>query len=110
MAIPSCAALACVAVNNSFSDSSNLLCRSNAIPRYMCVVAELLFRFEASRNCSSACEYCFASSKAMPKFKRDGKASGLSLHASLRTSMAVSYTHLRAHETPEHLVCRLLLE
>ena len=23
--------------------------------------------------------------------------------------MAVSYTHLRANETPEHLVCRLLL-
>ena len=23
---------------------------------------------------------------------------------------AVSYTHLQAHETPEHLVCRLLLE
>src|SRR5674536_96514 len=28
--------------------------------------------------------------------------------ASIRES--VSYTHLRAHETPEHLVCRLLLE
>src|SRR5674536_381377 len=27
-----------------------------------------------------------------------------------RTARAVSYTHLRAHETPEHLVCRLLLE
>src|SRR5678815_1929460 len=27
-----------------------------------------------------------------------------------RTSITVSYTHLRAHETPEHLVCRLLLE
>ena len=26
------------------------------------------------------------------------------------TDRAVSYTHLRAHETPEHLVCRLLLE
>eukprot|EP00658_Telonema_sp_P-2_P053537 TRINITY_DN420_c0_g2_i1.p2 TRINITY_DN420_c0_g2~~TRINITY_DN420_c0_g2_i1.p2 ORF type:complete len:141 (-),score=54.02 TRINITY_DN420_c0_g2_i1:76-498(-) len=26
------------------------------------------------------------------------------------TVKAVSYTHLRAHETPEHLVCRLLLE
>eukprot|EP00658_Telonema_sp_P-2_P040600 TRINITY_DN29025_c0_g1_i2.p1 TRINITY_DN29025_c0_g1~~TRINITY_DN29025_c0_g1_i2.p1 ORF type:complete len:192 (+),score=49.44 TRINITY_DN29025_c0_g1_i2:266-841(+) len=26
------------------------------------------------------------------------------------TPKAVSYTHLRAHETPEHLVCRLLLE
>src|SRR5678816_2215251 len=26
------------------------------------------------------------------------------------TTAPVSYTHLRAHETPEHLVCRLLLE
>src|SRR5678815_3778006 len=26
------------------------------------------------------------------------------------TYESVSYTHLRAHETPEHLVCRLLLE
>ena len=26
------------------------------------------------------------------------------------TIVSVSYTHLRAHETPEHLVCRLLLE
>ena len=25
-------------------------------------------------------------------------------------AVPVSYTHLRAHETPEHLVCRLLLE
>src|SRR5678816_4300141 len=24
--------------------------------------------------------------------------------------LSISYTHLRAHETPEHLVCRLLLE
>eukprot|EP00658_Telonema_sp_P-2_P075848 TRINITY_DN6563_c0_g1_i4.p2 TRINITY_DN6563_c0_g1~~TRINITY_DN6563_c0_g1_i4.p2 ORF type:complete len:139 (-),score=30.24 TRINITY_DN6563_c0_g1_i4:76-492(-) len=28
----------------------------------------------------------------------------------LQTQVPVSYTHLRAHETPEHLVCRLLLE
>src|SRR5674536_334362 len=28
----------------------------------------------------------------------------------LRELCSVSYTHLRAHETPEHLVCRLLLE
>ena len=26
------------------------------------------------------------------------------------SNTSVSYTHLRAHETPEHLVCRLLLE
>ena len=29
------------------------------------------------------------------------------IHNQIKT---VSYTHLRAHETPEHLVCRLLLE
>src|SRR5678816_463556 len=29
--------------------------------------------------------------------------------AELALLKAVSYTHLRAHETPEHLVCRLLL-
>src|SRR5674536_66312 len=31
-------------------------------------------------------------------------------HSARRRIGAVSYTHLRAHETPEHLVCRLLLE
>eukprot|EP00658_Telonema_sp_P-2_P001063 TRINITY_DN10399_c0_g1_i2.p1 TRINITY_DN10399_c0_g1~~TRINITY_DN10399_c0_g1_i2.p1 ORF type:complete len:288 (+),score=50.01 TRINITY_DN10399_c0_g1_i2:149-1012(+) len=30
--------------------------------------------------------------------------------SSVPKSIPVSYTHLRAHETPEHLVCRLLLE
>src|SRR5678816_13952 len=34
-----------------------------------------------------------------------GKIKGL-----ISVTGAVSYTHLRAHETPEHLVCRLLLE
>ena len=33
-----------------------------------------------------------------------------SLDPYARDIIAVSYTHLRAHETPEHLVCRLLLE
>src|SRR5678815_5225966 len=31
-------------------------------------------------------------------------------HAFQKRFDPVSYTHLRAHETPEHLVCRLLLE
>src|SRR5678816_3369701 len=30
------------------------------------------------------------------------------LRSSLVVFQSVSYTHLRAHETPEHLVCRLL--
>eukprot|EP00658_Telonema_sp_P-2_P037091 TRINITY_DN26711_c0_g1_i2.p1 TRINITY_DN26711_c0_g1~~TRINITY_DN26711_c0_g1_i2.p1 ORF type:complete len:339 (+),score=85.46 TRINITY_DN26711_c0_g1_i2:196-1212(+) len=33
---------------------------------------------------------------------------GLGVH--VHRAEPVSYTHLRAHETPEHLVCRLLLE
>src|SRR5665254_26404 len=31
-------------------------------------------------------------------------------HGSLDVGPPVSYTHLRAHETPEHKVCRRLLE
>eukprot|EP00826_Nyctotherus_ovalis_P038011 TRINITY_DN3523_c0_g1_i3.p3 TRINITY_DN3523_c0_g1~~TRINITY_DN3523_c0_g1_i3.p3 ORF type:complete len:145 (-),score=45.65 TRINITY_DN3523_c0_g1_i3:38-472(-) len=34
----------------------------------------------------------------------------LSFSASIDTIQTVSYTHLRAHETSLHLVCRLLLE
>src|SRR5678815_4289484 len=39
------------------------------------------------------------------------KPAGMVVHPSYRNSSGtpVSYTHLRAHETPEHLVCRLLL-
>src|SRR5678815_4199755 len=36
------------------------------------------------------------------------RAWALSLGASESAAGPVSYTHLRAHETPEHLVCRLL--
>eukprot|EP00658_Telonema_sp_P-2_P059042 TRINITY_DN47711_c0_g1_i1.p1 TRINITY_DN47711_c0_g1~~TRINITY_DN47711_c0_g1_i1.p1 ORF type:complete len:116 (+),score=20.01 TRINITY_DN47711_c0_g1_i1:80-427(+) len=41
-----------------------------------------------------------------------GDGDGVLLHVVLHLGNldAVSYTHLRAHETPEHLVCRLLLE
>ena len=36
--------------------------------------------------------------------------SGSKSNDSRNPKRSVSYTHLRAHETPEHLVCRLLLE
>ena len=39
-----------------------------------------------------------------------GAKSAVSPWVLLIGGIAVSYTHLRAHETPEHLVCRLLLE
>eukprot|EP00658_Telonema_sp_P-2_P060459 TRINITY_DN4936_c0_g1_i7.p1 TRINITY_DN4936_c0_g1~~TRINITY_DN4936_c0_g1_i7.p1 ORF type:complete len:746 (-),score=169.34 TRINITY_DN4936_c0_g1_i7:29-2266(-) len=44
------------------------------------------------------------------KGDEDKQNPGLELLRSLPGITPVSYTHLRAHETPEHLVCRLLLE
>src|SRR5678816_525493 len=41
------------------------------------------------------------------QMREEGK---LDLHKPVVEYVPVSYTHLRAHETPEHLVCRLLLE
>src|SRR5678815_3040767 len=45
-----------------------------------------------------------------PRWSPDGKYLGFTAARNGGESQAVSYTHLRAHETPEHLVCRLLLE
>src|SRR5678815_4371481 len=47
--------------------------------------------------------------------RRNGMCKGSADPANLKglgglRNTAVSYSHLRAHETPEHLVCRLLLE
>src|SRR5678815_3185396 len=41
---------------------------------------------------------------------QDARHARNAVRAALDMQKAVSYTHLRAHETPEHLVCRLLLE
>src|SRR5665254_15859 len=41
---------------------------------------------------------------------REAVCDGGQGHDAARCYETVSYTHLRAHETPEHLVCRLLLE
>eukprot|EP00658_Telonema_sp_P-2_P068760 TRINITY_DN57729_c0_g1_i1.p1 TRINITY_DN57729_c0_g1~~TRINITY_DN57729_c0_g1_i1.p1 ORF type:complete len:220 (+),score=49.77 TRINITY_DN57729_c0_g1_i1:64-723(+) len=41
---------------------------------------------------------------------RDAERAALDVIAAAHVLRPVSYTHLRAHETPEHLVCRLLLE
>src|SRR5678815_4757456 len=52
------------------------------------------------------------SSAASDVYKRQSRICGCwCMTCCARNGLApVSYTHLRAHETPEHLVCRLLLE
>src|SRR5678816_4508587 len=52
------------------------------------------------------------SSAASDVYKRQGLPEGWCANGRCRRRCRppVSYTHLRAHETPEHLVCRLLLE
>src|SRR5674536_43239 len=53
------------------------------------------------------------SGKVLASVREVPMAAGTQLENLLSDLMdigSVSYTHLRAHETPEHLVCRLLLE
>ena len=63
------------------------------------------FNFDAKLEREAAPETCAAFEAAMPFL---GKI--VHVRWSGEGVWAVSYTHLRAHETPEHLVCRLLLE
>src|SRR5678815_1623399 len=66
----------------------------------------------ASVGCRTGveCSRCSPDSNFSCLRRRSG-VRRLSFHqSSVDLHTAVSYTHLRAHETPEHLVCRLLLE
>src|SRR5678816_1226070 len=57
---------------------------------------------------------CYAELTALPRSARRALQRRISSSSELAAILPeyfqpVSYTHLRAHETPEHLVCRLLL-
>ena len=45
-----------------------------------------------------------------PEAEQDVEQLEETFAALMSAGIPVSYTHLRAHETPEHIVCRLLLE
>eukprot|EP00658_Telonema_sp_P-2_P025166 TRINITY_DN20132_c0_g1_i2.p1 TRINITY_DN20132_c0_g1~~TRINITY_DN20132_c0_g1_i2.p1 ORF type:complete len:100 (+),score=19.21 TRINITY_DN20132_c0_g1_i2:477-776(+) len=67
------------------------------------------------RSCTCRTETCPRSSPVTKKSPSivtsiDWIPLRTSVSASGAPLIPVSYTHLRAHETPEHLVCRLLLE
>src|SRR5678816_628166 len=63
-------------------------------------------------GCPEDCAYCPQSARYDTDVGRQDLISVDELTEAAtraREQGAVSYTHLRAHETPEHLVCRLLL-
>src|SRR5678815_5018021 len=69
----------------------------------MCLVAS---PERSARRCTSSA----TTVKPLPASPADAAWMAAFSASTLVCSVTVSYTHLRAHETPEHLVCRLLLE
>src|SRR5678815_3760740 len=86
--------------------SCKILCKCSAIIFLLELTTSLLFRnaFVIIRNAASASSITSTITLIW------GSLSKRSLFVVNNSAGAVSYTHLRAHETPEHLVCRLLLE
>src|SRR5665648_1142233 len=56
------------------------------------------------------CKHCGGKKHYWLAAKWQFQCSSCSFRTTLRSGTAVSYTHLRAHETRHDLVCRLLLE
>src|SRR5678815_6140797 len=59
------------------------------------------YRFDRDTTLAILAGFAFNRRVMVQGYHRTGKSTHIE---------PVSYTHLRAHETPEHLVCRLLLE
>src|SRR5678815_3711537 len=103
------ACLASSAALHCTSAIDSLLQRAHNFPAFAYVVTELVLCLSDKAVCRGEWE------------GTDAQVSGGTLDVScgfrIRTTRSgcvvkripVSYTHLRAHETPEHLVCRLLL-
>src|SRR5674536_390792 len=68
-----------------------------------------VYKRQACTSRSPACA-TFSRRPGSPAARSGGTARRTRWCCPAQTSTSVSYTHLRAHETPEHLVCRLLLD
>src|SRR5678815_3947187 len=63
-----------------------------------------------SRNPAPNSSQVTAIASWWPRYRLFSALNTAASAADATPTQTVSYTHLRAHETPEHLVCRLLLE
>src|SRR5678816_874450 len=61
-----------------------------------------------SRSVSTSCMWRLSRRGFNSASHSDSRYFDPALNPATTLPEAVSYTHLRAHETPEHLVCRLL--
>src|SRR5678815_4543147 len=85
----------------TFDEFKDLAQRGTFVPVYKEIVADLLTPVSAFLKIAEHSDYAFLlesveGGEQIARYSFLGKD-------------PVSYTHLRAHETPEHLVCRLLL-
>eukprot|EP00658_Telonema_sp_P-2_P031479 TRINITY_DN23545_c0_g1_i2.p1 TRINITY_DN23545_c0_g1~~TRINITY_DN23545_c0_g1_i2.p1 ORF type:complete len:102 (-),score=22.42 TRINITY_DN23545_c0_g1_i2:56-361(-) len=78
----------------------------------MCIRDSMLHHLPLARHHSLVCSAGSKGYCAVKEMLQNGNPGHTLLIESddLHNTKTVSYTHLRAHETPEHLVCRLLLE
>src|SRR5678815_6150024 len=94
-----CSAFDCLSKQAMMSAMSQVIDQTSSVLRdsYGRAIRDL--RVSLTDRCNFRCFYCLPHGEPpiAPKEK-------------MLSYEAVSYTHLRAHETPEHLVCRLLLE
>src|SRR5678815_4473154 len=70
----------------------------------------MALRNEKSHNSMHYCKRCLQGYRELGSLHKHVEYCSQHDAQKIELPEPVSYTHLRAHETPEHLVCRLLLE
>src|SRR5678815_1549476 len=92
---------ACASSTNAIMEASNLIRLGKA---------DVILTGGAESVISEAGVGGFNAMKALSERNDDPKTASRPYDKDRDGFVTVSYTHLRAHETPEHIVCRLLLE
>src|SRR5674536_23775 len=96
------------AINQSIDERGyGIIGTSSAIDEAAAAYGELLEKVIRAAEVETAVKRLLME---IERIKRRVNALEFRVIPDLKEAEAVSYTHLRAHETPEHLVCRLLLE
>eukprot|EP00658_Telonema_sp_P-2_P025671 TRINITY_DN20336_c0_g6_i2.p2 TRINITY_DN20336_c0_g6~~TRINITY_DN20336_c0_g6_i2.p2 ORF type:complete len:122 (+),score=43.09 TRINITY_DN20336_c0_g6_i2:409-774(+) len=98
--------------SNNNNNNSIVLLLIAIIPTKGTPQAPLVEVVEAHNSNNSAQDVVVVDSRLQKSLQKHHRQKTLCVKSKPEPTdnIPVSYTHLRAHETPEHLVCRLLLE